>query len=59
VLGVGASRVTGLADFFRTVWGLGPAGVDVPLTIARAGDVLRVTVKSADRSDFLKKPKLH
>ena len=59
VLGVGAGRVTQLADFFRTVWRLGPAGVDVPLTLARDGDVLRITVKSADRSDFLKKPKLH
>ena len=24
-----------------------------------SGDVLRITVKSADRSDFLKKPNLH
>ena len=59
VLGVGALRATGLADFFRSVWALGAAGVEVPLTLARDGDVLRITVKSADRSDFLKKPKLH
>jgi hypothetical protein len=31
----------------------------VPLTLARAGDVIRITVKSADRNDFLKKPNLH
>jgi S1-C subfamily serine protease len=59
VLGVGTSRATGLAEFFRAVWRLGPAGVEVPLSIARGGDVLRMTVKSADRSDFLKKPNLH
>jgi len=59
VLGVGELRVTGLAEFFRTVWRLGAPGVDVPLTLARHGDVLRITVKSADRSDFLKKPNLH
>jgi S1-C subfamily serine protease len=59
VLGVGASRVTTLAELFRAVWGLGAAGVDVPLTLARDGDVLRITVKSADRNDFLKKPNLH
>jgi S1-C subfamily serine protease len=59
VLGVGAQRATSLADFFRSVWRLGEAGVEVPLTLARAGDVLRITVKSADRSDFLKKPNLH
>jgi len=59
VLGVGAARVNSLADFFRTVWKLGPAGVEVPLTLARGGDVIRITVKSADRGDFLKKPNLH
>ena len=59
VLGVGAVRVHGLAELFRAIWRVGPAGVEVPLTLARAGDVLRVTVKSADRNDFLKKPNLH
>ena len=59
VLGVGAERVHGLAELFRAIWQRGAAGVDVPLTLARAGDVLRITVKSADRNDFLKKPNLH
>jgi S1-C subfamily serine protease len=59
VLGVGAQRVHGLAELFRAVWRLGAAGVDVPLTLAREGDVLHITVKSADRADFLKKPNLH
>jgi S1-C subfamily serine protease len=59
VLKVGELRATSLADFFRAVWGLGAAGVEVPLTLARDGDVLRITVKSADRTDFLKKPNLH
>ena len=59
VLGVGTLRVHGLAELFRAVWRLGAAGVDVPLTLARAGDVLHITVKSADRNDFLRKPKLH
>ena len=59
VLGVGASRVHGLAEFFRAVWKLGNAGVEVPLMLSRGGDVLHITVKSADRNDFLKKPSLH
>jgi S1-C subfamily serine protease len=59
VLGVGAERVQSLGALFRAVRQLGPAGVDVPLMIARAGEVLRISVKSADRDDFLKKPKLH
>ena len=56
---VGGSAVQGLAEFFRAVWRLGTAGIEVPLTLSRGGDVLHITVKSADRNDFLKKPKVH
>ena len=59
VLGVGGTRVHSLVEFFRTVWSLGPAGVEVPLMLSRGGDVLHINVKSADRGDFLRKPKLH
>jgi S1-C subfamily serine protease len=59
VLGVGSTRVHTLADLFRAVWKLGNAGVDVPLMLSRSGDVLHIVVKSADRNDFLRKPKLH
>jgi S1-C subfamily serine protease len=59
VVSVGAQRVNGLAEFFRTVWRLGAPGVDVPLVLARGGDVLHMVLKSADRADFLRKPKLH
>ncbi|MEO8204293.1 MAG: S1C family serine protease [Betaproteobacteria bacterium] len=58
VLGVGAHRARGLAEFFRSIWRLGAAGVEVPLNLARSGDVLHLTVQSADRGDFLKKPNL-
>ncbi|MEO8133883.1 MAG: S1C family serine protease [Betaproteobacteria bacterium] len=59
VLGVGSMRTHGLAEFYRLVWRQGGAGVAVPLSLARAGDVLRVSVKSANRNDFLRKPDLH
>ena len=52
-------RVTGLAAFFRKVWSLGPAGTLIPLTISRQGSLSRLELRSADRSDFLKKPRLH
>jgi S1-C subfamily serine protease len=56
---VAGERVTGLADLFRKVWRMGPAGAEIPLTLARGGDVLRIRLRSADRNDFLKKPQLH
>ena len=59
VLEVAGQRPAGLADLFRRIWALGPAGVEVPLTLARGEQLVRVAVRSADRSDFLIKPRLH
>ncbi len=59
LLGVAGAQLGDLASFFRKVWSLGQAGVDVPLTIWREGDVFDVHVSSGDRAAYLKKPKLH
>jgi S1-C subfamily serine protease len=59
VLEVAGARVSELADLFRRIWRLGPVGTEVPLTLAREGSVVHVQLRSADRQDFLKKPRLH
>ncbi len=59
VLEVAGKRVSSLSQLFRTAWRTGPAGTTIQLTVAREGDVLRFEVKSADRNDFLRKPRLH
>jgi S1-C subfamily serine protease len=59
VLEVGGQPVAGLAAMFRRIWSIGPAGSDVMLTLSRRGASSKVQVRSADRSDFLKKPRLH
>ena len=59
LLAVAGEQVRGLAAFFRMVWRLGNAGVDVPLTISRDEKTTELRVHSADRGDFLKKPHLH
>jgi S1-C subfamily serine protease len=59
VVEVAGERVAHLAEFFRAVWRLGAAGVEVPITVARQGRQSTVRVRSADRNDFLKKPQLH
>ncbi len=56
---VAGQRVRGLAELFRSIWRVGPAGCEVPLTLARTGSRLEVRLRSADRGDFLKKPSLH
>ncbi len=58
ILTVNKRTVTGLADFYRKVWALGSAGVDVPLSILKGTQILEVTVSSSDRYHFLRlKPK--
>jgi S1-C subfamily serine protease len=59
ILEVAGERVTGLAQFFRKVWSLGPAGTEIPLTVSRRGTSSVARVRSADRNDFLKKPRMH
>ena len=59
LLKVGDDRINSLAGFLRAVWRLGAAGVSVPLTLSRDGDVLRVEVQSVNRSLMLKGPSLH
>jgi S1-C subfamily serine protease len=59
VVAVAGTKVTDLAACFRRIWALGEAGVDVPLTIARDGRAMQVTVTSADRNTFLKAPRMH
>ena len=59
ILAVNGEKISNHAKFYRKLWALGPAGVDVPLTLYREGDIFDVTVKSSDRARFLKGPRLH
>ena len=59
LVAIGGEKVTALAPFYRKLWSLGPAGVEVPLTIHRDGVTFHVRVNSADRARFLKAPRLH
>jgi S1-C subfamily serine protease len=55
---VAEQSVTSLAEFYRAIWALGPAGVDIPLTLEREGDRFDVTIRSSDRGRFMKTPRL-
>jgi S1-C subfamily serine protease len=55
---VGGSEIEGLADFYRKVWTRGPAGVEIPLEIVRDGRAIGLRIQSADRSSFMKRPRL-
>ncbi|PIW26661.1 MAG: signal protein PDZ [Rhodospirillales bacterium CG15_BIG_FIL_POST_REV_8_21_14_020_66_15] len=59
VVGVDDKPVEGMAEFFRGVWSLGPAGIDVPLNIYRDGDLMTITVRSRARGEFYRSPNVH
>jgi S1-C subfamily serine protease len=53
ILSVKGKAVNGLADFYRKVWEVGNAGVNVRLTLLRGTRIQTITVRSADRYQFL------
>jgi S1-C subfamily serine protease len=59
ILGVGDEDTTDLAALWRLVWASGNAGAGVVLRIGRDGETLPVRVVSADRTSFLRAPRLH
>jgi S1-C subfamily serine protease len=56
VLSVGGQRVAGQADFYRRLWGLGPAGTEVTLRLLKGGEVRDLPVRSVDRAETLARP---
>ncbi len=56
ILTVKGKKVDGLADFYRKVWALGDAGVEVPLAILRGIQVQEINIRSSTRYQFLLKP---
>jgi S1-C subfamily serine protease len=59
IVAVKGERISSLAQFYRRVWSLGNAGVEIPLTLHREGVTFDVRVNSSDRAKFLKAPRLH
>jgi S1-C subfamily serine protease len=56
---VAGQRVFSLPQFLRGVWSAGAAGAQVSLTLTRGRESLHISVQSASREDFLKKPLKH
>jgi len=52
ILTVNKKEISGLADFYRQIWALGKAGVEVPLSILQGIQIRDITVKSADRTQY-------
>lgn len=56
ILAVNGRAVRSVADFYRAVWALGSAGVEVPLVLERSGKSLLVSIRSIDRVESFARP---
>jgi S1-C subfamily serine protease len=59
ILSVGNEEVNDLASLWRKVWSAGSAGAPVVLRVGRDGNAQTVRLTSADRTSFLRAPRLH
>jgi S1-C subfamily serine protease len=59
ILAVKGEKISSQTQFYRKLWSLGPAGVDVPLTVYHEGVTFDVVLTSTDRTKLLKGPRLH
>ena len=59
ILAVNGEKISSQTQFYRKLWSLGPAGVDVPLTVYHEGVTFNVVLASTDRIKLLKAPRLH
>jgi S1-C subfamily serine protease len=54
VVGVGRDPVTSQEELYRKVWGLGAAGVEVPLKVLQGVDMREMKLRSIDRFQYFK-----
>jgi len=54
LIGVGGEEVASLAEFYRKIWALGAAGVEVPLRVLQGVQVKEVSVRSMDRLQYFR-----
>jgi S1-C subfamily serine protease len=59
VRAIDGEEIQSLADMFRRVWAVGPAGAEIPMKVEREGRLVDHKVVSADRTSFFKVPRLH
>src|ERR1700761_3206468 len=59
ILAVKGEKITSQTQFYRKLWSLGSAVVDVPLTVYHEGVTFDVVLASTDRAKLLKGPRLH
>lgn len=59
IVAVDGTEISGLAQFFRTVWACGEAGCDIEFSLIRDGRMRQALVTTEDRMSLLRRPQIH
>lgn len=59
IVALGDDDITDLGTLWRKLWATGPAGTPITLKLNRDGSPVTVRITSADRTSFLRAPRLH
>lgn len=59
VLGVGADPVKNHEEFYRKVWGMGAAGIEVPLKLLQGADMRELGIRSIDRFQYFREKRAY
>jgi S1-C subfamily serine protease len=54
IVSLKGTKIGGVSDFYRKLWGSGNAGIVVPLGVLRDGEMRNIVVESADRYKFMR-----
>ncbi|MCC6533044.1 MAG: serine protease [Burkholderiales bacterium] len=54
IVRLGGEQVTSQVDFYRKLWGKGPAGTKIPLSVLQGAEVKDLVIESIDRSQHLR-----
>jgi S1-C subfamily serine protease len=56
ILRIAGEQVSGQVDFYKKLWGKGPAGTEIPLSVLQGAQMKDFVVHSIERSEHLRKP---
>ena len=54
ILRIGGEEVTGQVDFYRKLWGKGPAGTRIPVSVLQGAQMRDLVIQSVDRVQHLR-----
>ena len=54
IVRIGGEQVSGQVDFYRKLWGKGPAGTQIPVSVLQGAEMRDLVIKSMDREQHLR-----